>query len=83
MSVSLHTQLSALSNYSHLQTTDRENEGINLSRPVSGVNGAQIPYRFKTLKLPACSEQKCFHYLPMNHYLWRGGEKKPKQYGII
>lgn len=82
MSVSLHTQLSALCNYSHLQTSDRENEGISLSQPLTGVNGAQSPYRFRTLKLSACSEHKGVHYLAMNHYLgWGVGGSK--QYGII
>lgn len=70
----LNWQLSAII-LTYKQLTEKMRGSICLL-PVSCVNGAQIPYRFKTLKLPVCSEQKCFHYFHMNHYL--GREKSQK-----
>lgn len=38
--------------YSHLQTTDRVNEGINLSQRVSGVNGTQNSLSLQNTETP-------------------------------
>lgn len=72
-----------MQNYSHLQTTDRQNEHISLSQPASSVNGDKIPYLLKTVKLPASSGQRYFHYLPVNRYLkgW-GWEEKPTEMAL-
>lgn len=69
----LHSELAALNIYfSHSQTTDQEDGEISLFQSVSG---AQIPYLYKTVKLPACSVQRCVHYLPMNQYLESRGQQ--------
>lgn len=48
MCVSSHAGLTALSIILTYKQLTEQNEEINLSESVSGVNGAQIPYRLKT-----------------------------------
>lgn len=69
--------------YSHLQTTGQENEGINLSQCVSGVNADQNSLSLQNTETPCLLWAEMLSLFAYEPLFSEATKKPPTQYGYF